>query len=596
MTQPENKNFYEKIITAAAIFLSAFFVYRLIYSSYTGAKFFHCYPENGAFQLFNALRRLGAGQKPGVDFQFFHGLGTMYVHYPIFKLLGKDIFASEVSRTFTSQFLFVLGNFLFLKAFRMRTAAAAALAAASWLTTETLQLHWVTFPGNSMLGVRSFMPILTAALLLFFLRARRGLVPVSVLAGVLAGLTFLHSVEQGMAAFAALLLAQVLLPFECQKNKRMAAIALFAAGTAGTVIVFGFALWGSAFPAILKYALVSIPGDQFWYFGAPPNHLIDSPQKILQLLSRPAFLWAIFGLTPLITFLSVKFPEDRAVWSVSLFALIYGLIAGFMPNLGLSIPHYYCSVLLRIDYLLLVVAAVVWLPKLFPKEGWKIGQGAVVVTLLSLLLSSSPKKPAETGYSQMRDLRTYERLYIISNNYYAFMQEAITLARQSKNPVPLWSTYSGLPEAAVGVFNPASDYIIHALGPESRAAYVAKFTAAQPDYVTTIRKSFSSYEEWRQDTSWDFYELLLLNYRAAEVFTSHVIWARTDADWRNSGELQSWRVDITSDGTQAQIKVPRPAKKSFVVVEVEYETENPFSWLPMFGKLPRYLIAVSGAQ
>src|SRR4051812_3820605 len=37
-------------------------------------------PIDGPFQLFNALRRLSAGQRFGGTFQFFHGPGIPYLH------------------------------------------------------------------------------------------------------------------------------------------------------------------------------------------------------------------------------------------------------------------------------------------------------------------------------------------------------------------------------------------------------------------------------------------------------------------------------------------------------------------------------------
>jgi hypothetical protein len=32
------------------------------------------------------------------DFQFFHGLGTLLIHYPLFELFGENLFAPELSR------------------------------------------------------------------------------------------------------------------------------------------------------------------------------------------------------------------------------------------------------------------------------------------------------------------------------------------------------------------------------------------------------------------------------------------------------------------------------------------------------------------
>src|SRR5436190_22280711 len=53
---------------------------------------------DGPFQLYNALRRLDAGQLPGRDFPAFHGLGIPVVHYPLYRLLGANLIGSELTR------------------------------------------------------------------------------------------------------------------------------------------------------------------------------------------------------------------------------------------------------------------------------------------------------------------------------------------------------------------------------------------------------------------------------------------------------------------------------------------------------------------
>ena len=68
---------------------------------------------DGPFQLFNPLRRIAAGQTGGTDFQYFHGLALPYLHYPLYALLGRDFFASEVARYSVSQVAY-LGAFLFV--------------------------------------------------------------------------------------------------------------------------------------------------------------------------------------------------------------------------------------------------------------------------------------------------------------------------------------------------------------------------------------------------------------------------------------------------------------------------------------------------
>jgi len=55
---------------------------------------FNGHYADGPFQLFNALRRIDAGQLPGRDFPAFHGLGLPLVHYPFYRALGGDLLAS----------------------------------------------------------------------------------------------------------------------------------------------------------------------------------------------------------------------------------------------------------------------------------------------------------------------------------------------------------------------------------------------------------------------------------------------------------------------------------------------------------------------
>ena len=89
---------------------------------------FKSMPMNGAFQLYNPLHRLAAGGLLGRDFDFFHGPGTLLLHYPVFALAGGDLLASELSRN-------LMGLLAFLVCFHLCAAAwripgyIAALAA-----------------------------------------------------------------------------------------------------------------------------------------------------------------------------------------------------------------------------------------------------------------------------------------------------------------------------------------------------------------------------------------------------------------------------------------------------------------------------------
>src|SRR6266536_5241521 len=69
-------------------------------------------PADGIFQLLSPLRRLAAGQTPGHDFQFFHGIGTLFLHYPLFAAAGGNLFAAELARWFLAPLVSVLSGAL----------------------------------------------------------------------------------------------------------------------------------------------------------------------------------------------------------------------------------------------------------------------------------------------------------------------------------------------------------------------------------------------------------------------------------------------------------------------------------------------------
>lgn len=150
---------------------------------------------NGAFQHFNVLRRIAAGQTGGIDFQFFHGLGIPYLHYPLFRLFGGDLYASEATRYLINLAAYLLPYpVVFYAATRSRTAALG-LTAVALAFSEPLGLHLLAWPSHNTPGVRAMVPYLALSLLLAGFRPGRE----AVLSGVLAGCAFLLGTEHGLA-------------------------------------------------------------------------------------------------------------------------------------------------------------------------------------------------------------------------------------------------------------------------------------------------------------------------------------------------------------------------------------------------------------
>jgi hypothetical protein len=659
-------------------------------------------PLNGAFQLFNPLRRMAEGQVPGRDFQFFHGLGIPYLHYPLFRLLGGDLFASEMARKLVSPLLFLVINVLFLRALRLRTSAALLLGVSLSLAAGPLYLGGLHHEGHSLQGVRSSMPFVMGAFLLYAgqwssrFAPRPGAYRFELMAAVLASLAILFGTEQGLAALCALLVLQALFPLGRLgiTGRVKSVLAVLGMAVVSTCVVHAIAARG-AFLHPLKLALVDIPGDQFWYFGAPPNRFV---WKLEHLAELPEVYWRLLVgllLVPVVLVDCWRAPErHRSLAATQAFLLLYGLVST-VSYLGMMNYHY-TAPLERVELLLVPMLALrlvrwlaergTWRPRWVPetvvaafsflcllpfirlpplaaplkelvsqpREG--IREGAPLGVALAPWWAQSvaafqavagpPRyrrvlKSADftdenwsRGVSrrlpagffvedarQLEGLKAGERLAFEAGEEREILKlngREVYLSGPLLDPerhgyphfiwapdagilpgeVSLWSTYAGLLEARWGVRHPSVDYVIHALGDAGRAEYLRRFREVRPRFVSTARRGSTIYEEWLQNSTWEFYEDLARNYRPVASSPYFVFWEqRPEASWQVD---ERWDHELAVDG-QPVFPVPlpegtAPLPLSIWVVEVEYRIHNPWGRLPVLGKLPRFLLTPADAR
>jgi hypothetical protein len=158
----------------------------------------------------------------------------------------------------------------------------------------------------------------------------------------------------------------------------------------------------------------------------------------------------------------------------------------------------------------------------------------------------------------------------------------------------LWSEYAGLAEARAGVFNPSFDYIIHALGPTNRRAYLETFRSTKPTLVQTLLPTFSPYEAWLSQTSGEFYLDLLRNYRAAAATPWSIYWRRLDSP--STASLAIASVNGRGDDSIV-VRLPGQAQANAVMLldlEIQYDARNALGFLPLIGPLPRYFVDLGG--
>jgi hypothetical protein len=176
--------------------------------------------------------------------------------------------------------------------------------------------------------------------------------------------------------------------------------------------------------------------------------------------------------------------------------------------------------------------------------------------------------------------------------------EAVVASRTSPTgQLPsIWSTYSGWLEARYGLFHPSFDYIIHALGPANRAQYLERFRATTPQLVQTVLPTYTQYEPWIEETSWDFYEDLLKRYAVVQKTPWSLFWERQPADAPPDQLLGEPTVDSGTQIAALGSVPPSPGMPvTLMTVEVEYRARNPLARIPLIGSNPRFLVGITGA-
>ncbi len=563
-------------------------------------------PIDGPFQLYNALRRIAAGQRIGVDFQFFHGAGVPYLHYLPFRLFGGGFFASEIARQVVSVALFAMTFVAVFYAWTRDWLATMRMSLAATLATIVLRLDAIYLPINSLLGVRSTMPILFAAALTLSLSPLRR----SLIAGVVLGSALLLGTEQGTAVIAAFVGAQLVL---AARNRRWRAIAQETAVTVATglmtyamvvvVLARGFAgLRGAA-----TYNFRLVPMDQFWYFGGPPNRFMSRLGQLGELRFVGPWMFATLLIMVGVLVRLWRTPvaqEDRRRLGEAVLG-IYGALS-MASVLGVLVTVY-LEPAVRVGVILILLALYREADRLpFVRSTndlwrqWRGVAGVLVVLMITMYMRFGALQTAALGPLHIIDS------HIIAGDPPSFSppwRDAIATGqsvvdeftvREHRRPV-VWSTYSTMLEASNGMFHPSFDYIIHALGPDNRRAYQAAFSATQPDIVQTLKPSYAVYEEWLESNDWPMYRDLLRDYKLVAQTEWSYFWERRDTPGLAVRAIAAGPVQSDQHRAGLNIVAP-PDTLTLLEVRMRYHIVNPWRRVPVIGALPRYVVEISGSS
>jgi hypothetical protein len=568
---------------------------------------------DGPFQLYNSLRRIAAGQTGGVDFQFFHGLGIPYLHYPFFLIFGGTFPASEITRQLMSGLLYPITIVLFLRAFMPNWTRVFAWATIVIAGSIALRMLALLVAINSLLGVRSTLSTLLPIVFVLPL-SRRTRVPLAALA--LGGALVLGT-EQGLAAILAIVLATAIVGMRSDdRGTWVIDGAMIIAGGIVTLLVLLMLLGGArGMAGALRYNFKLVPMDQYWYFGAPPNIFISSwrvlPRMMAALPRIPITLLAGcvgVAVTGAMLWRGANGAAARRRFAIAVTAF-YGLIS--CASLLGTYVNSYVEPLQRVLLLIGAVLLDEWFASRAslgkPRRLAGVARPITLTAIGATAIMFAVVPSVASGLAGM--IPHFVRAHVIDRRGLVYSGiwprtivrgQAVLDANRGPDGKPpvLWSTYAGLLEARNGLYNPSFDYIIHALGPENRAGYVASFDRVRPTLVQTMSADYTQYEAWIEQTSWDFYSDLLRNYVVADSTPWSLFWKRRAEPLQAPQVVWEAALPSGSDGVKLPPPPVDPTQSSLVVVQVEleYHTRNRLKALPIVGTMPRYLVTVSGAR
>ncbi|HXT15472.1 MAG TPA: glycosyltransferase family 87 protein [Gemmatimonadaceae bacterium] len=594
---------------------SALFTIALFAVAFYTAMDFRGVPIDGPFQLYNAMRRIQAGFRPGIDFQFFHGLGSAYLYYPFYRLFGGGLEGSELARELGAALAYPI---VYLAAFRIltgnwRTAwCLTALAlAVSFISGFSASFFALAFAVNGMLGIRSALPtLLPASLLLARTRTQRALV-----AGVTIGLALFISTEQGLAA---ILSYGIVSAVAIARRRDWRAQLGESAATIGLsvliliiclVAVAGFGGMRGA----LRYNFSTVPADQYWFFGAPPNVFLSSWRTAFSMVVR---VWHIglallLGVALTIFYLtrlwrSPSGAADQRRFSFALLA-VYGLVS-CASLLGVFVQVYVqpcwraILILLSIELYERTRSA----DERQSRRPWLgVPRPVAIVTAAATIWSIAMSPLLQVSLASSFPSIITE--YLFGNAHFRAEaewpndlkegQRIIDGHRGPRGETPmLWSTYAGWLEAQNGIFNPSTDYIIHALGTEGRARYVSQFRTLRPPLAQTVLPTYAQYEPWLENNDWPFYDELLRSYVVAGKTSWSLFWSRRAAPGPEPHAFAEMNVPAGMAGVALPPIPPEyVAPVMLLEVDIDYDTKNPLHWIPVVGQSPRYLVGIQGA-
>lgn len=524
-----------------------------------GALLLHAHSLNsldGALQTWFAADNFARGEALGTAFQSYLGITMVLALLPVFIAGGKTLFAS----TLAAYTLVLAGAFATAYACawlirpipaRVRWQAALMLMFlfyyAGPMAGAVSGIAWPATldPGVSLRPLRGALPFFV--LPFFVVLARQVLLEGRALAGggvlgLVAGAGLLWSNDAGIPLGLALTAALALALWErpALLARTLAGFAAGAAASAGAILLV---VTQGAPGAWLAYNFRDLADDQFWFF-APWERAtrILSPADLPNILAHadPLAALSLVSLALCTAFAAVQRLRGRSApvrGSAFVFMGASVIGAALVPQIGGHVGPEYNGItfVLGVCAPLIVAPAGVWRRMAGVLRLASPRQIAVLSSLAALAMVGT--EAARLAASPARAERT---VYDPALGFFVTLEYAKDLAAMRKLAeawdragIPpnrrLLSVYTSPLDIAAEVRSPADvGSLIHALGPEKRAAYTALVARREVAAVTTIAPDYSGWEGWLTRASWPFFRALRENYTPLARNGQQVLWVRAE--------------------------------------------------------------------
>jgi hypothetical protein len=536
--------------------------------------------HNGAFQTFNGVRRILAGEFPGRDFNPYLGVGVTYFSSLLTLIFGKDFSASQFSSylaNLTSHWLSLFTLAYLCKLSWQRSLLLASLFT-GFITSQLINYTFapesryaklaeffsflsfkrdlptddryylinhawaeIVLPSYSSLGLRALLPFVVSLIILaivYFLKQRHISQPEKWLLlslGIMSGLLPFWSNDYGTTSCICLIFIGFIYTFKQSTISKLRALSILFVSAPFSFLVIGSCLTAGHLNHWIQDNLIGAREDQFWYFFAQPI-------KVFSFNTLSPDIYPYGYAVVLFLFSTYIISRKRLEWQ-SLLLVYVGLttlMAGAVASSGgMAYTRYFVPAIMVSGFIIPKSIAALF-TTFWQSRPRLVGINRVLSILVIILLIIEVSAIWKTQPVKQVLLPTKSDNYFYVNELggwlngvYAPVVKKARQLRAEMQSVPvnqrILSTFASLIDGIVGAkTSSGSDYIIHVLGERSRQHYLNDFQVNKPRYITTLREDYLLAENLFRRLSWWFYREFLTTYEPVDATSYNLIWKRRD--------------------------------------------------------------------